>query len=515
MLMAMTAGSAFVAPAHVTASDQAKAPTIADDVPVTAVDLGAISSNNSPLLAVDPTEPRFVALASRLDSPEFSCALSVSGDGGRGWLAVNPVSSLPKDAERCYAPEIAFDSDGTLYYLFVGLHGFANTPMGVYLTRSTNRGRSFSTPRRILGGNNFGVRMALDAALGVHGRIHLVWIAVGATTTKGFPPVPNPIMAAHSDDGGETFSKPQRVSDAERSRVVAPALAVGVDHGVHVLYYDLLDDARDYEGLEGPVWDGRWSLVMASSVDGEHYSKGVVVEDAVVPPERPPLIFTMPPASVVAGANGRVFVAWHDARNLDWDVFLRRSLDGGDSWGEPVRVNDDAVGDRRHQYQPRLGLAPSGRLDAVFYDRRADPENRTNHVSYTFSTDDGATFAPNLRLTTLPSGSEHGPTYRSPAAPGVIEFGSRMGLLSTDDAAVAAWTDTRNSRPGEQQDIFANEVRFGPRPEVEDSGGGAAPMVALVGGLSLIALAVVMGKRSTGHTSPHPTDPPASPDAPA
>lgn len=472
-------------------------PHVADDVPVTAVDLSAGRSNNSPVFAVDPSEPRFVAMASRIDAPEFGCALSVSGDGGRGWLAVNPLPSLPAGAEHCYAPEVAFDASGALYYLFVGLHGVGNKPMGVYVTTSTNRGRSFSGARRILGGNNFGVRMAIDANSGKHGRMHLVWIAAGADTTNGFAPVPNPIMAAYSDDGGNTLSKPRRVSDSNRTRVVAPALAVGPDHAVHVVYYDLVDDARDYQGLEGPVWDGPWSLVVASTVDGRRFGPGVVVDDAVAPPERPALIFTMPPASVVAGRKGLVFVAWHDARNLDWDVFVRRSTDGGRSWAEPVRVNDDEIGDRRHQYQPRLGLAPSGRLDIVFYDRRADPENLANHVSYTFSTDEGTTFAENMRLTAVPSDSQIGPMYRNAAARGITEFGARIGLLSTDDAAVAAWTDTRNSRPGEQQDIFANEARFGPRPPANDRRrGGAARTIALAGGLALIGVAVVVGTRS-------------------
>lgn len=470
--------------------------TVADDVPVTAVDLSRVSANNSAAIAVDPTEPRFLALASRLDAPQFHCVLSVSGDGGRSWLEVAPVRKLPKGVERCYAPEVGFDADGKLYFLFAGLHGLGNKPVGVFLTTSTDRGRSFGEPRRVLGAEKFGVRMAIDPTMGEHGRIHLVWIAVGApTTTGGFPAVPNPIVAAYSDDGGKTFSPPTPVSDPDRTRVVAPALAVGPDHAVHVVYYDLLDDARDYQGLEGPTWEGTWSLVMASSADGGRFSPGVVVEEAVVPPERAMLIFTMPPPSVAAGADARVFAAWHDARNGDWDVFLRRSLDGGATWEDAVRLNDDQVGNRRHQYQPRLDVAPSGRLDAVFYDRRDDPENLRNNVSYTFSTDGGTLFSENRRLAELPSDSQKGPAYPLPSAAGLIEFGSRIGLLSTDDAAVAAWTDTRNSID-DQQDLFANEVRFGPRPAApvrEERGSG--PAVALGIGLALLAVAAVIAVR--------------------
>ncbi|MDP9403190.1 MAG: glycoside hydrolase, partial [Actinomycetota bacterium] len=497
---AILAAVAMVAPAPAGGAPGDR-PRVADDVPVTPVDLVQVRANNSPALAVDPTEPRFVVLANRLDLPVFGCSLHLSGDGGRGWVAVDPVPTLPRGAERCYGPEVAFDAKGTLYFLFVGLAGAGNTPVGVYLTTSTNRGRSFSPPQRLLGADKFGVRMAIDPTLGRRGRIHLVWIDAGARPALGgFAPVANPIVAAHSDDGGRTFSAPVAVSDPDRARVVAPALAVGPDHDVHVAYYDLGADAVDYQGLEGPTWEGTWSLVTAHSSDaGGRFSPGVVVDDAVVPPERVMLVFTMPPPALAAGPGGRVYAAWYDARNGDWDVFLRRSGDGGRSWEAAVRLNDDALGNRRHQYLPRLGVAPGGRVDAVFYDRRDDPENLANHLSYTFSADGGATFSSNMRLSDLASSSRTGPRYPIPSAAGLIEFGSRLALVSGDDEAMAAWTDTRNSRPGQQQDVFATSVVFRERPAVTEGrsggGGNGAAVVALVGGLGLLVLAGVAARR--------------------
>jgi hypothetical protein len=67
------------APAPATA---AAGPRIGPNEPVTPTDLVARTANNSPLLVADPTEPRFVVLANRLDGPDFGCALQVSGDGG-------------------------------------------------------------------------------------------------------------------------------------------------------------------------------------------------------------------------------------------------------------------------------------------------------------------------------------------------------------------------------------------------------------------------------------------------
>lgn len=136
------------------------------EMPATGNDLRAPRAQNSPELAVDPTNDKVVALANRLDAPDFSCALQISGDGGRHWGPVEPVPELPEAAEKCYAPEVAFDANGTLYYLFVGLAGRGNRPVGVYLTISEDRGASFSEPRKVLGEGNYQVRMALDRSAG-------------------------------------------------------------------------------------------------------------------------------------------------------------------------------------------------------------------------------------------------------------------------------------------------------------------------------------------------------------
>lgn len=469
------------------------------NVPATAMNLARRVASNSPQLAVDPTEARFVVMANRLDGPDFSCSLQISGDRGRHWLTDNPVPALPPGAEKCYAPEVAFDRDGILYYLFVGLAGKGNSPMGAFLTTSTDGGRVFSRPRQILGGDRYMVRMALDPELGPRGRLHLVWLQTGSSAGGGLPPSANPIMASFSDDGGTTFSAPQQVSDGARARVVAPAVAIGPDHSLQVLYYDLGQDARDYEGLEGPRWEEDWALVLSASHDaGGHFDRSSVVDSQVTPPERVMLIYTMPPASMVMDQQGRIFVAWHDARNGDWDVFLRRSTDGGRSWAPALRLNDDPVHDGRHQYLPRLSVSPGGRIDAIFYDRRGNVENRGNDVYYTYSLDGGASFSRNLKLTSLDSDSLVGPRYGVVSARGLVELGSRMALVSGDSWVLGAWADTRNDARGiTAQDIFATEVAFPDGPERFGWLVALGSALVLLG-TCVVAFSVMRGRRSGG-----------------
>ncbi|HVE47467.1 MAG TPA: sialidase family protein [Acidimicrobiales bacterium] len=453
-------------------------PRVHEELPATANTLVAPLAQNSPMLVADPRDSRLVVLANRVDAPTFGCALQVSGDGGRHWVPANPVPKLPAGADTCYAPEVAFDAEGVLYYLFVGLAGEGNEPMGVFIATSADHGRNFGTPKKVLGPRNFMVRMAIDQS---SGRLHLVWLhATGDPGTGSLPPPPNPILAAHSDDGGRTFNKPVQVSDASRKLVVAPAVALGPDRALHVLYYDLGEDLVDYHGLEGPTWDGKWSLVVANSRDGgRRFSRGTVVDDGVVPPERVMLIFTMPPPALVADQSGRLFAAWHDARNGDWDVFMRSSGDVGRSWSRPRRLNDDGLGSGRHQYQPRLSTSSNGRVDAVFYDRRNDARNVANDVYLTSSSDEGRTFGPNVKVTTKSSNSLFGQRYLGAAATGMVEFGARLGLLSREGEAVAAWTDTRNGYAPPYQDIFTAAVEL-KRPSKDDFAIGAPQFAGAV-----------------------------------
>lgn len=488
MLLAL-AGAITSAAQPATAT--ARRPVVAPEVPASATDSQGPVAANSPTLVADPTHPKFVVLANRVDAPGFGCSLQVSGDGGRGFVSAEPVPTLPEGAERCYGPEVAFDRDGALYFLFVGLAGNGNQPVGAFLTVSTDQARTFSPPRPVLGPHNFAVRMAIDTTAGGAGRLHLAWLAANTAPGLGsLPTPPNPIMAAYSDDGGASFSSPVQVSDPRRDHVVAPALALGPDDAVHVAYYDLGDDRRDYHGLAGPTWEGEWSLVVASSRDGgRSFGPGSVVDDVIVPTGRVMLIFTMPPPALAAGRGRDVFVAWPDARHGDADVLMRRSGDAGRSWAEPVRLNDDPIGNGRAQDLPRISVAPGGRVDAIFYDRRDDPANRDTDVRYTWSDDGGRRFAPNFRVTSTSFNSQVGQRYLGPAAQDLVDFGARIGLLSTKSGAVAAWTDTRNSLHPVQQDIFATTI------DLPKGAPGRAWSAALLGGAAVAAAVVVLLRR--------------------
>lgn len=427
--------------------------TAGDNIAVTQA-ASPIDAHNSPAVAVDPTDPSTVVVAGRVDRPRFSAAVHASRDGGETWdEATFPV---PAGQDRPFAPDIAFDDDGTLHLLFTTLEGEGNSPGAVWLSRSTDRGETFSDPERVTGAFAFQSRLAVDAA---SGRIHITWLQATAEAISAFDALlnpPHPIVMVTSEDGGSTFSEPVTVSDPARLRVGAATPVVGPDGTVHVLYQDFGDDVRDFEGLEGPVHEGSFELVLTRSEDdGATFDDGTVVEPAVVPTERF-LVYLPKFPSIAVDDDARIYVSWAGggASAEDSDVFLRRSDDGGATWSRPVTVGDDPSGMVHQQYLPRVAVAPDGRVDVLYFDRRDDPEDVLTTAALATSFDRGETFS-TVVVSDTAFDSRVGPgSERNRADPG-----TRLGLASFDDAAYAVWTDTRRGTlDTDKQDLFIAAV---------------------------------------------------------
>jgi len=437
---------------------------------------GLIDGNNSPSLARNPVRPANVVASYRVDVPAFSAAISWSNNSGTTWTQT-PLP-LPAGRDRPFAPDAAFGPDGTLYVTYVNLEGNGNRPQTLWLASSTDGGRTLSDPVEVAGRLSFQARVTVDGA----GTVYVTWLAVKDVAPLAIVPGDNPIVMVRSIDGGRTFSAPVRVSDPARPRVGAASPVVLGDGSVAVLYEDFKGDRLDFENLDGPVADEPFALVLTRSTDGGRtFDAGVEVDAGLVVLSRF-LAFLPEFPSVAAGGDDDLYVAWSDGRNGDLDVFLRRSTDGGRSWAEPVQVNANTRGDGTGQYLPRVAVAPGGRVDVLFLDRSRDPSNVMAHATLATSGDGGRSFQA-VTLSSKAFDSRVGFAANPRLEP---DFGSRLGLSSTDDQALAAWTDTRfGSEDTGRQDIASARV------ELAGAGGTDRTGLALL--LLLAAVAALGG----------------------
>lgn len=124
-------------------------PRVMEPLPITAADLQSGLANHSPELVADPGNPLLVVAATRIDGPDFSCALQVSPDSGRLWAPTRPVPSLPSGAQKCYALKSPLARMVASTISSQACRERRMRRWGVFLTTSGDQGGSFSQPRRL------------------------------------------------------------------------------------------------------------------------------------------------------------------------------------------------------------------------------------------------------------------------------------------------------------------------------------------------------------------------------
>jgi hypothetical protein len=159
-------------------------------------------------------------------------------------------------------------------------------------------------------------------------------------------------------------------------------------------------------------------------------------------------------ADTSGGPNrGNLYLVWSDARNGDADILFIRSTDGGQTWSQPVRINDDPVGNGRDQFFSWVAVDPTnGQIVVMFYDRRADANNLILDVYVTRSTDGGLTFEPNIKVNTQSFNPRDDRLFQG------AFIGDYNAIAVHNNLAYPIWSDTRRR----ELDVFGARVRFNP-----------------------------------------------------
>jgi len=461
---------------------------------------GIIDVSNSPTVAHNPAREGNVVVSYRKDRPGYSAFLSYSFDGGESWeqtvlpLPAGITGCTASQNEPCpFAPDLAFAPDGTLYVSYVNLVGNGNRPDNLWISTSTDGGRTLSAPTRVAGALTFMGRVTVDPG----GPLYVTWLQAEEVGLLRFSGPPPQIVTARSDDGGRTFGPPVRVSDAQRERVVAPSPVIDANGQLVVMYQDLKDNRRDFENQPGPAAERPFALVLTRSTDGgKTFAPGAEFESDIQATRRfLPFLPELPQLAV--SPKGRLYATWADGRNDDDDVFLRSSADGGQTWSAPVKVNDNAD-DGTAQFLPKVEVGPGERVSVVFLDGRNDPEKKALLDAYLATSTDGGKSFENLRLSATSFDETVGPTFGDDYG---TDFGTRLGLAHGGNRIYAAWVDTSAGTPATgRQDVNFSAVGVPGRSPLGLLIG--AGLVALLGGV-VLGLVVLRGNR---RRPPTPTD---------
>jgi hypothetical protein len=296
-------------------------------------------------------------------------------------------------------PVVAIDADGTAYTSNLYFDSSIDSANGIYVSKGVIDGSgNFSFPLattcpvvRNLDGTTILFEdkdwMTVDKSSTLHrGRVYVTWTHFVDNTTDA-------IWLSWSDAPGATctpsdWSAPIQVSlPAQDGAVQGSQVAVGPGGEVYVAYEVF------YVGSQ------RRHFLTKSSDGGVTFSTPIAItplfNELAFNSSYRKNSFT----SLAVGPSGDVAAVYSDqpSGRLGAEVRFIRSTDGGTTFSAPLTINDNSSG---QQFFPALTLDSSGIIHATWFDTRQHPRNNALYDVYaTFSTDGGAIFAPNARVT--------------------------------------------------------------------------------------------------------------------
>jgi uncharacterized repeat protein (TIGR01451 family) len=134
------------------------------------------------------------------------------------------------------------------------------------------------------------------------------------------------------------------------------------------------------------------------------------------------------------------------------DVMFVRSTNGGQTFSAPKRVNDDPINHSKWHWFGTLAVAPNGRIDSVWLDTRNAANNTDSQLFYSYSTDAGTTWSPNVAVS---------PAFNPFLGyPNQNKLGDYMTIVSDNTGGDVAYAATFNS----EQDVYYVRVAPGIAP---------------------------------------------------
>ncbi|MCG2826510.1 MAG: hypothetical protein L6265_07980 [Thermoplasmatales archaeon] len=179
-------------------------------------------------------------------------------------------------------------------------------------------------------------------AVDLNGTIYVVWEEARDIEQSGYWG----IYFTKSNDGGETWSNPERIN-APSNDGHAPNIIIDQNNTIHVVWSG------------APIEENYYEIYYKKSTDGGNaWSEDIRLTYA------PDDSFT---PKIVAYGN-TLHLVWSDKRDGNFEIYYKRSNDGGNSWSDDVRLTNDG-GDSK---LPSIGSDLVGNLHVVWYDKRAD-----------------------------------------------------------------------------------------------------------------------------------------------
>ena len=397
---------------------------------------------NEPSISVNPTDGNKMAIGWRQFDTWTSnfrqAGYGYTTDGGTTWTFPGVLQNGAFRSD----PVTNSDETGNFFYLSIFVGTFCGD-----IWRSTNGGQAWAL-RSPQAGAHSGDKewFTIDKTNGMgHGFQYQFWTEFFACDFGGF---------SRSTDGGVTWQTPISIPNSPQWGTLDVAfngnLFVGGGNSGSVFWCIRSSNAQN--GGVTPTFDQITTVNMGGTLwygppvnpDGLAGQIFLAVDRSGGPTNNNIyMVATVLPTGFGTGT----------------DVMFARSTDGGLSFSAPRRINDDPVNHSKYHWFGTLSVAPNGRIDSVWFDTRNAANNIDSQLFYSFSTDGGVTWAPNVAV-----GNSFTPLEGWPSQ---NKIGDYITIVSDNTGGNVAYSATFNFNPTRgqhEQDVYY--VRVAPTAAV-------------------------------------------------
>jgi hypothetical protein len=358
--------------------------------------IGVVYRNceTEPHLAVNPTDPQNMIACWHQDRWSNGSAQGVMSaytrDGGTTWTQVmipfthcaggEPGSA--GDYERASDPWLSFGPDGAVYYMAL-VSNRSTSRNGMVMAKSVDGGATWAEPVTIKDHDARGWRSrslfndknTITADPYNPNLVYATWnVFRNGNTAQVF---------SRSIDGGLTWGATRPVNKQDH---VAPHTRVYFRQGAQIVvlpdgtllnvFYRYLLDPRGGGALVGVD-----QALYRSFDQGKHWERLDTTVAEIMPFVAVDLELELPvrdggalPDIAVNRQNGYLYVVWQDVRFNPYQLVgavISMSTDGGNSWSDPIPVNQIAPS-HVQAFLPTVAVAADGTVGVLFYDFRHD-----------------------------------------------------------------------------------------------------------------------------------------------
>jgi len=397
------------------------------------------SDNGEPYIATNPNDPLNSICA--FNSNSATASIIYITLNGYDWARTFPSYS---GFQAIGDPVMAYDSLGSVYFL-----DMTESPYGAVVFRSTNKGVSWLNGVRayqLPGGLCDKPWLTADQSSGPYSNyIYIGFRYFGAGGGMQF---------VRSTDKGVTWSSPMALSGDQgaylsvgpNGNIPGGNLYYACSSGGSIILYKSTDGGVTFNntgtniGFIGPgtICYGRYT--MKNCIRTDNFPR-------------------MAADNSWTSTRGNLYIVY--AANPVGpdlaDIYIVKSTNYGQSWGTPVRVNDDVT--TTDQWMPAITVdKKTGRVFIFWFDSRNDPSgNLITEMYGTTSTDGGTTFTPNNKIS---NGSFNPNNMAIGGGNDAGYMGDYIGNSGIGKISWNAWMDNRTSSTQVRQSFVGYNPDF-------------------------------------------------------